>query len=148
MKRDFLEGIGLERSVIDSIMAEHGKSVCGYKEQLSALEGLSDENRALKEENRVLSDALKYTEEKFNSFRIGIISELVEEARPSSRAAGEHIKRLLLGCENGEIKRCLSRIKEEEPEAFSALAEGYPVFSSDTAPDIESPMSLHFTGLR
>lgn len=148
MKRDFLEGIGLERSVIDLVMAEHGRSVCGYKEQLSSLEGVNDENRALKEENTALTEALKSIEERFNTFRSGIIEELVEEARPSSRAAGIEIKRLLADCEDGGLKKCLSRLMEEEPDAFSRAEQACPYFSAEVSADAESPMTLNFPVLR
>ncbi|MBC2134045.1 phage scaffolding protein [Listeria innocua] len=38
MKRDFLEGLGLEKEVIDSIMVEHGKSTNELRTEVSTLE--------------------------------------------------------------------------------------------------------------
>lgn len=38
MKTDFLKELGLEKDVIDKIMAENGKDIEGYKAQVSQLE--------------------------------------------------------------------------------------------------------------
>lgn len=148
MKRDFLEGLGLEKTVIDSIMTEHGKSVCSYKEQLSVLDSITEENRILKEENDRLSLSARESGERLDSFKRGVISELVQEARPSSRAAGAEIERLLFECGDGNIKKLLSDIMEAEPDAFKTEKHDLPYFSADMTAGSEGTMSMSFTRLR
>ena len=38
MDRKFLEGLGLERETVDTIMTEYGKSINSYKDQLGEME--------------------------------------------------------------------------------------------------------------
>ena len=42
MKRDFLEGLGLEKDVIDKVMAENGKDVEAEKAKVKAAESQRD----------------------------------------------------------------------------------------------------------
>ncbi|MFJ8099391.1 phage scaffolding protein [Lysinibacillus sp. NPDC096212] len=43
MKREFLEGLGLEKEAIDKIMAEHGKTVESHKTKLTNLQSSVDD---------------------------------------------------------------------------------------------------------
>ena len=48
MNREYLESLGLEKDVIDKVMAAHGKAIGEYKDQAGKLEQLSTENESLK----------------------------------------------------------------------------------------------------
>lgn len=48
MNREYLESLGLEKDVIDKVMAAHGKAIGEYKDQAGKLERLSTENESLK----------------------------------------------------------------------------------------------------
>lgn len=53
MKREFLEGLGLEKDVIDKIMAEHGKGIEKVKDTLSTKETeLADTKKLLEDANK------------------------------------------------------------------------------------------------
>lgn len=63
MKREFLEGLGLEKEVIDKIMAEHGKSVETHKTKAADLESsLEDLKNQLAQRDKDLKDLKKKAE--------------------------------------------------------------------------------------
>jgi chromosome segregation ATPase len=60
MKREFLEGLGLEKEKIDSIMAEHGKTVESYKSKNTDLtSGLDDLKKQLDQRDKDLKELKK-----------------------------------------------------------------------------------------
>ncbi|MGG0718688.1 phage scaffolding protein [Robertmurraya massiliosenegalensis] len=60
MKREFLEGLGLEKDKIDSIMAEHGKTVESYKSKNTDLTGsLDDLKKQLGQRDKDLKELKK-----------------------------------------------------------------------------------------
>lgn len=63
MKREFLEGLGLEKEKIDSIMAEHGKTVESHKSKQTELkESLDELQKQLDNRNKDLKDLKKKAE--------------------------------------------------------------------------------------
>lgn len=63
MKREFLEGLGLEKGKIDSIMAEHGKTVESYKSKNTDLtSGLDDLKKQLEQRDKDLKELKKQAE--------------------------------------------------------------------------------------
>lgn len=60
MDRKFLEGLGLERETVDTIMTEYGKSINSYKDQLGEMETLKQSNQALQEASQDVNN--KYTQ--------------------------------------------------------------------------------------
>lgn len=60
MDRKFLEGLGLERETVDTIMTEYGKSINSYKDQLGEMETLKQSNHALQEASQDVNN--KYTQ--------------------------------------------------------------------------------------
>jgi predicted nuclease with TOPRIM domain len=60
MKREFLEGLGLEKEKIDSIMAEHGKTVESHKSKQTELStSLEDLKKQLADRDKDLKDLKK-----------------------------------------------------------------------------------------
>jgi ABC-type transporter Mla subunit MlaD len=63
MKREYLEGLGLEKDVIDKIMGEHGKTVEGNKQKLSdATTSLDDVKAQLSQRDKDLKELKKQAE--------------------------------------------------------------------------------------
>lgn len=63
MKREFLEGLGLDKEKIDSIMAEHGKSVETHKsKQTEVSTSLEDLKKQLADRDKDLKDLKKKAE--------------------------------------------------------------------------------------
>jgi hypothetical protein len=63
MKREYLEGLGLEKDVIDKIMSEHGRTVEGNKQKLvDATTSLDDVKAQLSQRDKDLKDLKKQAE--------------------------------------------------------------------------------------
>ncbi|WP_137744551.1 phage scaffolding protein [Robertmurraya siralis] len=63
MKREFLEGLGLEKDKIESIMTEHGKTVESYKTKNNDLNtSLDDLKKQLEQRDKDLKELKKQTE--------------------------------------------------------------------------------------
>lgn len=64
MKRDYLEELGLEKSVIDKVMAEYGKVVNDSKEEISSLKAkVKDYEDKVKEYETTITDLSSKTED-------------------------------------------------------------------------------------
>lgn len=67
MKREFLEELGLDKEVIDKIMAEHGKTIQGMKQEQEQLDSLRSEKEQLEQQLQQLNDKLAAQEKELNS---------------------------------------------------------------------------------
>ncbi len=140
MKREFLEELGLEKSVIDAIMSEHGKSVTSLKEQCRESEGKDTVISALTEENCQLKSRLDNEIKAHSSFKEGLIDEMIAEASVSSSLAGAEVKRILLTCEDGKVKTKLNELMTSCPDAFIKDRSSMPVFSVSVCAEAVTPM--------
>ena len=135
MKRDFLEELGLEKHVIDSIMSEHGKSVSALKERCKDTEEKDAVISSLTVERDGLAASLSEEKEKHTAFKNGIIDEMIKDACPSSALAENELRRVLSECDGGGIKAELEKIMQNDPEAFKREKNSCPVFSSFNGSD-------------
>lgn len=62
MKREFLEQLGLDKEVIDKIMAEHGKTIQGMKQEQEQFDALKNEKEQLEQQLQQLNDKLTVQE--------------------------------------------------------------------------------------
>lgn len=129
MKREFLEQLGLTKEAVDAVMAEHGKSLGGYKSRCEDAEKVIKEMSARLTESEGEASTLREEKSLFTAFRDGVIEEMIAEAKPSSRLAEAEMRRRLAAVENGRLRACLYSLREEFPEAFTPEA-GKPIFSS------------------
>ena len=142
MKREFLEELGLSRESIDAVMAEHGKSVGGYRSRCEELA------RSLSEaEERLLSltserTAWQAERGDFVRFREGVIDEMITEAAPTSPLVAAELKRRLSEAPNGELRACLASLRSSFPEAFAPVGGGGPLFSLPSTPAPEEGMVM------
>ncbi len=130
MKREFLEELGLEKTVIDAIMAEHGKSIEALKDKCIAFDEKEALISSLTEERDSLREALDKESTSHSTFKNGVIDSIISSASPSSKLAECEIRRMLSECESGDLNAELMRIKEENPDAFKAEAVSHPYFSA------------------
>ena len=121
MKTDFLKELGLEKDVIDKIMAENGKDIEGYKAQVSQLE---TEKANLTQQ---LGDANTQIEG-FRSLDVEGIKAAADEYKAKFEASEKKAK-----AENGTIIGLEEQIKQLK-------ADNDYLFESDApAPKIISP---------
>ena len=139
MKREFLEELGLEKSVIDSIMSEHGKSITSLKEQCRESEEKDAAISTLTKENGELKSRLDNEIKARCSFKEGIIDEMIAEASVSSSLAGAEVKRILLNCEDGKLKAKLNELMSSCPDAFVKDRSSMPVFSVSVCAETITP---------
>lgn len=67
MKREFLEELGLEKDVIDKIMAEHGKTIQNLKQEQEVFDQLKSEKEQLEQQLQQLNDKLTTQEKELSS---------------------------------------------------------------------------------
>src|SRR5690606_32681329 len=67
MKREFLEELGLDKEVIDKIMAEHGKSIQNLKQEQEVFDALKNEKEQLEQQLQQLNDKLTAQEKELSS---------------------------------------------------------------------------------
>lgn len=120
MERKFLEGLGLEKEAIDSIMKEHGKSVNDIKKEANKVEGLesqiedlqktiSDRNSQLEELKKVDADALQKT-----------IDDLQESNKNKDT---EYQEKLDKQAKDFAIESYLRDVQARNPKAVKALLD-------------------------
>lgn len=147
MKREFLDGLGLDRSTIDSIMAEHGKSVSSLKEKCNDAEEKDGIIAALTSERDALSASLSTESEKHAAFKRGIIDGIVKEARPTSLLAEKELRRALSKCDGDDLRAELQRIMDSDPDAFMREKVDAPVFAAFSGADTPAS-ALNYRAVR
>ncbi|MCL2670519.1 MAG: phage scaffolding protein [Clostridiales bacterium] len=147
MKRDFLEGLKLDKDTIDTIMAEHGKTVEGHKTSQTALQKqLSDVQDALKKFDGVepekmtgeiakLQADLQTKEADFAQQLAArdfdsLLNERIAGARGRNAKA---IKSLL----DAEKLRGSQNLKEDIAAALKALQESDAYLFEETKPGVQ-----------
>lgn len=78
MKRDFLEQLGLEKELIDKIMAEHGKSIQGAKPE--DYDDLKEKSLTYDQQLNELTNQLASEKEKYTGFETEK-NELLEKVK-------------------------------------------------------------------
>ncbi len=93
MKREFLKGLGLEQSAIDSIMAEYGTDVEGLRNQITTLTKERDTTtEALKKFDGVDVEALKNASEALKNEYEGKIRDMKIDGAIEKALSGAKVK--------------------------------------------------------
>ena len=135
MKREFLEELGLEKSTIDAIVSEHGKSISSLKEKCKDTEEKDGIIASLTAERDGLISTLSEEAERHSAFKSGIIDGIVKDARPSSALAEKELRRVLSECVGENIKSELEMLMENDPDAFKSEKPSRPFFSTFNSAD-------------
>lgn len=130
MKREFLEGLGLDKTAVDAVMAEYGRGVEAAKVfEAGRLEELEASLAAARAEVEALREAealrLRTEEAETELKKAGMTSPLALEAAS---------KRLSVpGC---DFKAAIAELRELDPYAFEPKppAGTLPVFSAPPSP--------------
>ncbi len=147
MKREFLEELGLDKSTIDSIMSEYGKSVSSLKEKCKDYDEKDAVIASLTDERDGLISSLSVESEKHAAFKKGVIDGIVKDARPSSALAENELRRVLSECDGGNIKAALEKLMDSDPCAFRHDKVDAPVFSAFNTADAPA-QSFNFRTVR
>ncbi len=112
MNREFLEGLGLEKSVIDSIMKEHGKAIQSVK---------PDDYDDIKIENKTLKDTVTTLENSLKEFE-GYEDKLAEKDNLIKEYELKNLKYRIAN-ENGIPLELASKLTGETEEDLKKDAE-------------------------
>lgn len=112
MNREFLEGLGLEKSVIDSIMKEHGKAIQSVK---------PEDYDDIKEENKTLKDTVTTLENSLKEFE-GYEDKLAEKDNKIKEYELKNLKYRIAN-ENGIPLELASKLSGETEEDLKKDAE-------------------------
>jgi hypothetical protein len=142
MKREFLEGLGLNKEQTDAIMSEYGKSLEALKLRNAELEGICADYNELVVKKEMMKNELEEEKLNYAALKKSMICELVDGARPSSSLAREELIRRLEGCPSDKIYATLNELRASDPSAFSYESD-HPVFSSFShSEDSVSPINF------
>lgn len=130
MKRDFLEGLGLEKDAIDEIMAENGKDIESAKakakpseEVLSQLEHLKEENKAYGKQLETLKKSAGDNEE---------LKKQIEALQADNKKAREDFETELKNVRvNNAIKLAIHGKVQDEDIVVSLLDKEKIVLADD-----------------
>ena len=119
MKRSFLEDLGLEKEVVDKIMAENGKDIENAKadydelkaELKTAIATIADRDNQLKE----LKDSVKDNED-----LTAKIAELEKQNKDEAKNHKAEIESLKI---NNAIDKALATFKAKTPKAVKAMLD-------------------------
>lgn len=144
--REFLKGLELEKDVIDSIMAEHGKQINSYKEKITGLEtsvsNLKDEiknnestikelNGTIEEKDKSLENLQTITNEKND-----LQAQLKMQDSNVKKEFLKFVKSEIMGKidEKNDFDTVLKNYKEENPQYFGETV----VKNVQTSPNLQA----------
>ena len=144
--REFLKGLKLEKDVIDSIMAEHGKQISSYKEKIDGLEtsvsNLKDEiknnestikelNGTIEEKDKSLENLQTITNEKND-----LQAQLKMQDSNVKKEFLKFVKSEVMGKidEKNDFDTVLKNYKEENPQYFGETV----VKNVQTSPNLQA----------
>src|SRR5690554_4205528 len=113
MKREFLEELGLDKEVIDKIMAEHGKTIQNLKQEQEVFDQLKNEKEQLEQQLQQLNDKLTDQEKELSS---------VEELQSKLKTYELENLKIKIASQAG-IPELADRLSGETEEEIKADAE-------------------------
>src|SRR5690625_2540721 len=117
MKREFLEELGLDKEVIDKIMAEHGKTIQGMKQEQEQFDSLRSEKEQLEQQLQQLNDKLAAQEKELSG---------VEEIQSKQKTYQHANIKIKMVKQTGIPLELAGRLSGENEEEIKADAEKLP----------------------
>ena len=121
--REFLRGLELDEETIDTIMAEYGKNVTRYKEEIddfknqvsSYQDTIKELNSKVEDNSKSLEDLQKYKEENKD-----LNAQLQMSSKNVKQEFSKFVKNEVLSMvdDNTDFETALSNYKEEHPQYF------------------------------
>lgn len=125
MKREFLEELGLDKEVIDKIMAEHGKTIQNLKQEQEVFDQLKNEKEQLEQQLQQLNDKLTAQEKELSS---------VEELQSKLKTYELENLKIKIANQAGIPLDLASRLSGETEEEIKADAEKLASFIGSNKP--------------
>lgn len=133
MKRDFLQSLGLEKEVIDSIMAEYGKSVQSHQKEVADL--VHELNAAQdKATDGELQDKYDELSKKYQELEGSHGEAQATLALLKSGAQERYVsllQREIKTHEDVELEEAIEKVKEQYAELFGSQGEENPEPKAD-----------------
>lgn len=144
--REFLKGLELEKDVIDSIMAEHGKQINSYKEKITGLEtSVSNLKDEIKNNESTIKELNGTIEEKDKSLEnLQTITNEKNDLQAQLKMKDSNVKQEFLKFVKSEVMdkiddkndfdTVLKNYKEENPQYFGETV----VKNVQTSPNLQA----------
>lgn len=130
MNRKFLEELGLEKEVVESVMSEYGKSIKAYKDQLTELDALKQSNADLSKANQEASGKYTQLETSLKEKQTSI-----EDLTKQLESANLQNLKVQVALENGVPYTMANRLVGADQEALTADAKQIAwMFTQQVAP--------------
>lgn len=130
MNRKFLEELGLEKEVVESVMSEYGKSIKAYKDQLTELDALKQSNADLSKANQEASGKYTQLETSLKEKQTSI-----EDLTKQLESANLQNLKVQIALENGVPYTMANRLVGADQEALTADAKQIAgMFTQQVAP--------------
>ena len=130
MNRKFLEELGLEKEVVESVMSEYGKSIKAYKDQLTELDALKQSNADLSKANQEASGKYTQLETSLKEKQTSI-----EDLTKQLESANLQNLKVQVALENGVPYTMANRLVCADQEALTADAKQIAgMFTQQVAP--------------
>lgn len=130
MNRKFLEELGLEKEVVESVMSEYGKSIKTYKDQLTELDALKQSNADLSKANQEASGKYTQLETSLKEKQTSI-----EDLTKQLESANLQNLKVQVALENGVPYTMANRLVGADQEALTADAKQIAwMFTQQVAP--------------
>lgn len=130
MNRKFLEELGLEKEVVESVMSEYGKSIKTYKDQLTELDALKQSNADLSKANQEASGKYTQLETSLKEKQTSI-----EDLTKQLESANLQNLKVQVALENGVPYTMANRLVGADQEALTADAKQIAgMFKQQVAP--------------
>lgn len=151
--REFLKGLELEKDVIDSIMAEHGKQITSYKEKISNLEtNVSNLKDEIKNNESTIKELNGTIEEKDKSLEnLQTITNEKNDLQAQLKIKDSNVKKEFLKFVKSEVMdkiddkndfdTVLKSYKEENPQYFGETV----VKNVQTSPNLQAKSTQNLT---
>lgn len=118
MERNFLEELGLDKEVINSIMAEYGKSIQQYKDSASSQQDLQSRIEELEKANKALESAKAQAEDNAQNGKASL--DEMEKALNSEKLAN---LRTRVALEQGLSYSFADRLRGDDEESLTKDAQ-------------------------
>lgn len=144
--REFLKGLELEKDVIDSIMAEHGKQINSYKEKITGLEtSVSNLKDEIKNNESTIKELNGTIEQKDKSLEnLQTITNEKNDLQAQLKMQDSNVKKEFLKFVKSEVMgkiddkndfdTVLKNYKEENPQYFGETV----VKNVQTSPNLQA----------
>lgn len=140
MKREFLEGLGLDKDTVDAVMSEYGRGIGEMKAKCAGTDAecvsLRDGISKLEKRAAELEKGLSASERKYHDFLDAMIRRIADDAGFSSLSARNTAIQVMQeeAAHGNDLFTVIDGLRDADPGAFAADISGKPHFSAPPSP--------------